>query len=124
MYLDSLEALDEDQSKMSCMRTNLLGWEGRFLYAMPFNKGAHEETETFTLFVRKIGDSGDPGDRIIAGRKPINLEIPYAKCAAILEISIETEPRLPETIFKTDPPRIVVLKSLPHPRLAMRGKRI
>ena len=56
--------------------------------------------------------------------EPLELEIPLCKVCRDLERDMEAESGLPETIFITDPAHIVVLKSLPHPKAAMRGKLI
>ena len=54
--------------------------------------------------------------------EPLELEIPLCRECRDLERSIETEPGLPETIFITNPAQVVVVKSLPRPKLTLKGR--
>jgi len=55
---------------------------------------------------------------------PLELEIPLCQSCRNLERALEKKPGLPEEVIVTNPTQIVVVKSLPRLKPALKGKTI
>ena len=56
--------------------------------------------------------------------EPLELEIPLCRECRDLERSMEIEPGMPKTLYIPKPAQIVVVKSLPHPKPVLKGRKI